>query len=141
MAANPALMFGAVCCGIFGISFFCGFYFGTVQSDIEHNKKIDDLIARVINETCTPTSIHKTAEETCDILNQTTTSSDCAQKHSCGVCYDHLQFVFPSCTSRENTVGSSGPCNSNDDCCLNTEYVILYLLRIHRHTYTQKQMF
>jgi ABC-type uncharacterized transport system permease subunit len=47
MAANPALMFGAVCCGIFGISFFCGFYFGTVQSDIEHNKKIDDLIARV----------------------------------------------------------------------------------------------
>ena len=37
------------------------------------------------------------------------------------MCYDHLQFVFPSCTSRENTVGSSGPCNSNDACCLNTE--------------------
>ena len=47
MAANPILMFASLCCGIMGISFFFGFYFGMVEKDIEHNKEIDDLIARV----------------------------------------------------------------------------------------------
>ena len=47
MAANPVLMFASVCCGIMGISFFFGFYFGMVEKDIENNREIDALIARV----------------------------------------------------------------------------------------------
>ena len=39
MAANPILMFASLCCGIMGISFFFGFYFGMVEKDIEHNKE------------------------------------------------------------------------------------------------------
>ena len=47
MAANPILMFASLCCGIMGISFFIGFYFGMVEKDIEHIKEIDYLVARV----------------------------------------------------------------------------------------------
>ena len=150
MAANPVLMFASVCCGIMGISFFFGFYFGMVEKDIENNREIDALIARVslkhththththtqetitklqnsqkqqvINETCTVTNIHRTAEETCNILTQTTTPRNCAQKHSCGDC---TPLSFPSCQTRMNNVGSVGYCDNGGTCCLSETYVIL----------------
>ena len=77
---------------------------------------------QVINETCTVTNIHRTAEETCNILTQTTTPRDCAQKHSCGDC---TSSSLLSCQYMMNNVGSNGYCDNGGTCCLSETYVIL----------------
>lgn len=105
MAANPIAAVGACCCGTLGIVFVLTFFFASVQTNTDHNKEIDDWIARTTNQSCTVTNVHKTDSESCRILNQTTTQRDCFEQHSCvcGSCIYGSSF----CSVRRAQTGSA----------------------------------
>jgi hypothetical protein len=122
---------------VFGCSFFFGFYFGMIEKDVNHNNEIDDWIERTVNETCTPSSIHLTSQETCRILSQTTTPRDCSRRHSCNC--PSTSVPTTSCSTRESNAGNQGYCRVGSQCCVRYTLMSFHLSLTHTHTHIHKQ--